>query len=531
MSIHTTKQIQIGGSQPLSVLDRLGNALDRAIGIFSPVAQGKRTVMRDKVRQYAAAKSNRLTGDWFPTGQNVNDILATSIVPVRHRVRQLVRDFPYFRRALNNLVVFTVGSGIVPQCRIKTADETKFDKKKVQLVEDEFSFWCDEADIAGKLHYYEMMELAKRQDVECGEYILVKTYTKEKGRRLPFALQMFESEWLTDLNAVPESKDYDIKMGIEYHKQTGRVNAYHFTDPLGWGKTKRIPAELVIHDFKTERPGQLRGISPFVAAVIVANDLSAYMDAEMDAAKLAAKYLAMVETPDPFSFQSGRVDADGKSQQKIESLENAIIEYLRPGEKITLASHNRPGDSFSPFVNLVLHMVAISTDQPYELLSGNYEGISYSNLKGIRNDFAQHLKPHTARHIRNFGMKTYRPWMESAVMKGLLPFKDYFLYPYFYLASAWQLPGMESIDPLRETKAYGDQISMLLRSPQEIVAARGRDFSDVLDEIEEAKKMAEEKGLTLGSISTAMQNNPAALGANDNEQATDKKGKVLTFQK
>lgn len=511
------------------VLDRLGRALDRLVGVFSPLKEGKRTVMRDHVRQYAAAKTTRMTGDWSPVGQNVNDILAQSIVPVRNRVRQLMRDFPYFRRARNNIVVFTVGSGIVPQCRIKTADLSKYDKRKIRLVEDEFKFWADEADIAGKLHYYEMMELAKQQDVEAGEFLLVKKYVKEKGRRVPFALQIYETDWLTDLHATPASKDYEVKMGIEYHKLTGRVNAYHFTDPDRWGKTIRIPADLVIHDFKTERPGQLRGISPFVTAVLIANDLASFMDSEMDCAKLASKYLALVETPDISGYQGGRLSTDPKTQQKIETLENAIIEYLRPGEKITFAQHNRPGESFTPFVNFVLHMMAIAGDQPYELLSGNYDGISYSNLKGIRNDFAQHLRPITARHVRNFGFKTYRPWMESAVLAGRLPFSDFFQYPYFYLEAAWQLPGMESIDPLRETKAYADQIKMLLRSPQEIVAARGRDLEDVLDEIEEAKKMAEERGLSFEEISTALANNPAKLGANEDETQTGKKGRVLAL--
>ena len=53
------------------------------------------------------------------------------------------------------------------------------------------------------------------------------------------------------------------------------------------------------------------------------------------------------------------------------------------------------------------------------------------------------------------------------------------------------------------------------RSPQEIVTARGRDLEEVLDEIAEAKKMAEDRGLTLGEVKTPLKQNPAAMGASE----------------
>ena len=40
----------------------------------------------------------------------------------------------------------------------------------------------------------------------------------------------------------------------------------------------------------------------------------------------------------------------------VKQIENAIIEYLRPGEKISLSSYNRPGDSFEPFTKLGLKL-------------------------------------------------------------------------------------------------------------------------------------------------------------------------------
>lgn len=530
----------------MSIFGRISSGLDRAVGIFSPGSQLKRFEARQLLQakpafpkpgyrqnpwgeredMYAAAKTNRLTGGWFPVNSDINRIIGASSFQVRARVRQLVRDFPYFKRAVSVITDYVVGEGIVMQSRIGGPDGTLY-KQWIQAVEDAFSFWADEADYSGRLHYFEMMRLAKMQDTESGEFLIVKRHDRDRSSYLPLKLQMIEADWLTDLGATPAASrgtSY-IDQGIEYDKATGRVIAYHFTDPDGWGRVTKVPARDVIHGFETLRPGQLRGISPFVAAVLLANDLDSYIGATVDTAKLAAKWLAIVETGDPLTRQLGSsamppglqslTPAD--SNKKIEYLENAIIEYLRPGEKITLSENPNPSGNFAPFVKLILCMVSIVTGVPYELLSGNYDGLNYSVTRSKRNDFAFELRPIAARHVRHFCMRTFRPFMDSAVLTGKLPFRTYFTNPAPFLRCEWQPPGMESVDPLRETKAHIDQLAAGLRSPQEIAASRGRDLEAVYREIKAARELAAEYGLDFSSlsVSTALAGNPAAVDGQD----------------
>ena len=132
----------------------------------------KAAVKHNKNR-YSAAETNRMTGAWSPTNNNINDLLLTANAKIRSRVRQLVRDFPYFARAVNVLTDYTVGEGIKFQSRLKL-DDGSFNKILNTKIEDAFKFWNDEADISGKLSYYEMMRLSKRQDVEVGEFLIVK---------------------------------------------------------------------------------------------------------------------------------------------------------------------------------------------------------------------------------------------------------------------------------------------------------------------------------------------------------------------
>ena len=509
-------------------LNAFESAIDRSIGIISPRREVQRRYDRGmavKARQYAAAKVSRSTGDWLPVNQDINSIIRSSSDILRGRTRQLVRDFPYFNRAINNLTNYSVGTGIVFQSRVYNLDGDKpvYDKKSIQKIEDAIAWASEEMDVAGKLHWHEMERLSKRQDVENGELLFVKSYLKDPKRYVPFCLQAYEADWLTSAY-TNVGQGNEIDQGIEYDPKTGRVIAYHFAVPSGYGlgltastKTTRVPAEYVIHNFQHLRPGQLRGVSPFTTAILIAHDLDDYLGAEIDGAKMAAKYLAIVKTPNPAEFQNLRT-ATGADGKKIEELENAIIEYLRPGEEITFAQHNKPSDSFTPFTKFCLRMVAVSTDTTYELLTSDYDSISYSNLRGIRNDYAVMIKPHSMRHILHVTKPVIEDIITNAVLAGKIDLPGFWRNPRHFFRGTYTPPGMESIDPLREGSAWIDQIKARLRSPQEIAASRGRDWEEILEENAEFEKKMQELGLVneMDQTSSKLQQNPAALGAGDN---------------
>lgn len=511
------------------MIKRIENIIDRTIGVIAPKAEYNRRVARvhaEKMRQYAAAKTSRLLGDWLPVNQDINTIIRQSDKILKSRTRQLVRDFPYFTRAINILVNYTIGSGIRFQSHVTKSDGSH-NQKLIRQIEDAVDWAMDELDASGKLHGYELERLAKRQDIESGEFLFVKTMLNDPKRYIPYALLPYETDWLTNSYTQAAAGNI-IDQGIEYEPKTGRVIAYHFAVPSGYApanltasiKTERVPAEYVLHNFQTLRPGQLRGVSPFVTAILVAHDLGDYLDAEIDTAKLAARYLAFVKSLDIGGFQDLRTTTDA-SGKKIESIENAIIEYLRPGEEIEIAQHNRPGQTFEPFVKFMLRMVAVATDTTYELLTSDYDSISYSNLRGIRNDFAVMMKPHQQRHILHFTKPVIEDIISYAVMTGRLNIPNFFSNPRAFYKGTFTPPGMESIDPLREGKAWIEQIKAGLRSPQEIAAGRGRDFEEIITEIAEAKKLVEAKGLSwdaLFDISATMTQNPAKLGATEFDQ-------------
>ena len=204
----------------------------------------------------------------------------------------------------------------------------------------------------------------------------------------------------------------------------------------------------------------------------------------------------------------------------METLENGIIEYIRAGsgDDVELLSSNRPGTTFDPFVRLLLTMLSITTGAPYELVSGNYQGMNFSTSQIVRGDFAQQLRPISGRHVRQFGVPTIRTAIDVGVLSGRLALPGYWQNPRRYCEGEWQPPGMEAINPLREAKAQVEAIAGLLQSPQETARKRGRDYEDILDEIVAAREMILEKGLKFEDAQKSEKNNPAAIAGDDGEE-------------
>ncbi|MHC1701502.1 MAG: phage portal protein [Humidesulfovibrio sp.] len=470
-------------------------------------------------RRYAAAQMGRLVGDWFPVGTDVNALVTNAAPLVRERTRQLVRDFPAFARAANALTTYVVGAGIQFQSRALGPDN-KPHKIFRTRIEDALKHWMDDADVSGSAafsqHFFELQALAKRQDVEQGEcFAVFQPHHTGRKAYLDFGITLYESERLASLNVKPLHGNL-VHGGIEYDARTGSPLAFHFVENTLIYKTVRVPAEDVVFGLDRRRPAQMRGITPFAPALMLARDLAMTMDAEIDAAKLASKWLAVVTTPDPASAQAGVQTVDGKP---IEMLENAIIEYLNPGESIDIQSHQRGGESFQGFCKFIMRLIAITADIPYEILSGDYNGMGYISLRVGRNDFAQQLAPIQSRHVRHFCQPIFRKVLDRAVLQGRLDLPGYWTNPWGFQRGVWICPGMKEVDPLREVKSAIERIRAGLGSPQEYIMERGGDPDQVLSDIAAWKQACAEMGLDfnamLGSVKTAMANNPAAISPDD----------------
>lgn len=421
---------------------------------------------------------------------DINTILADDAQTVRYYVRDLVRNFPYFARAVGVLKTYLIGSGVMPQSNLPL--ENPYNK----LIEDYIKRWMDNCDISGNCHFFDFQKLCISERCECGEFLFIEHLTGND-----YKLQAIESDWISDDFTSEMSMDGNKVFinGIQINAVTGERIKYRFQNPNWYGLDRSlyfdVPANRVIHGFEVLRPGQLRGISPFVSGVTLSKQMSEYIGAEVNAAKIAARWLAFVETPDPTQKQMGLTEDDDGN--KLEYMEEAIIEYLNSGEKVNFAQANRPGDTFVPFIKFCCQMFSVVTGVPYELISGSYEDLNYSTARVTRNDFTYELRPQFSFIVQKFCRPVIEKAVDVGVLSGKLKIPDYFSHREKYLSFSWPSPGTESIDPLKEAKSHRHDMESFVRSPVEIVAARGRDLADVLGEFKKAQDMADELGVSV----------------------------------
>lgn len=468
-----------------------------------------------KKRQYAAAKYSRLTGDWRPLDQTIIELTSNSGPAVRAKVRQLVRDFPYFARAKKVTTDFVVGTGLELDSMVSFKNG-KVNNNYSQLVEDTFKYAYEELDISGRMHGAEMERLAKFQDLECGEFLAIKRFSEKRGRYIPFCLQMIEADWLTSVGTSPTGRR-TVEQGVEIDTETGEVTGYWFQNPDGYTGPVYAEAENVLHKFETLRPGQIRGISPYAPGVLATRSLQDIIEGELDGVQMASKWLAFITTPNPEGRQrSAPGTSTGDNGEQIEELENGILEYLRPGEEVELASNPRPSTNFPPFVQLILGMIAVTTDTPYSLLTGDYSGQNYTTLRAVRNDHIQTLRPAWWRHIHHWCKPVFKEIIDSAVLTGRLSFKNYFQNPAPYLKSVWYPPAMPAVDAFKENKADIEAINAALMSPQEVAAKRGQNLEEVYKLIEKSNILKKQYNIKEKDDKKPLASSPSAVEDQDN---------------
>ena len=548
-------------------IDHIGRAIDRGLGILFPGIERKRLLNRGaagiiRERQYAAAKITASTGNWNPVNQGVNDVIGMSQYNLRARVRQLVRDMPHFDRAVRLATDYVVGEGInvTPRVLDLRSGTPQLDKRINLMIEDAWKFWMDEADVSGHDHYHELERTSTRQDYEVGESIFRQRILPDPNRFIPLSYEAIEPDALsfsgpvssinttltqiagltsgmvnfqpqTTTNASGTSASSgstetgnEVFLGVEVDPDTYKRVAYHFNETGTPFRTMRIPADQIIHAFETLRPKQVRGVTPFAAGVLWAHNLRDFLDAELDGAKMAARWLAFVKTADPAGAMGamGTKDKDPRDTThlgKVQDLGNMTIDYLYPNEEVKFASHNRPGSTFDPFTQFILRTFAVVSGFPYHLISEDYRSLPYNAQRGARNDLIMRLRPIQRRHIRKKSQRMYYSFLDWAVLAGKLDLPGYFHNPWPYRRAFYMPPGMPPIDPLREGRAAADQVKNGLLTPQEWHLSRGRDPLEVLDELEQWRREVADRELELeGTTSSkATQTNPAAVGGSEGD--------------
>jgi lambda family phage portal protein len=453
-------------------------------------------------RAYNGTDTGRLTSDWIASSTSADSEIYGSLVRLRNRARQLVRDNDYARGALRTITNNVIGQGIPFNSQVKMRRGDRLDETTNTAIEQAWQEWgCKEyCDVAGKLGWPEIQRLSMRSVVESGEILIRKVKQSFGGSSVPFAIELIEADQLAESHNGKWNGN-EIRMGIEVD-QWQRPVAYwlhsHHPGDYQFGisaskKLQRIPAEEIIHLFFCDRPGQSRGVSWFHSCLKRMRDLGGYEEAEIVAARATASIMGFIETPDG-ELLGEEVSNNG---ERLRSLSPGTIELLAPGEKFSGFSPTRPATGFDSFVRMMLRGMAAGVGISYENLSADYSQSNYSSSRlALLNDRDTYRALQTW-IILNLHQPIYEAWLDMAVLSGKLRLPIYELEPHRYRSVRWQPRGWSWVDPQKEINATISAVGAGLTTLTDEIAKQGGDIEDLLKSRKRELDMAASYGLSL----------------------------------
>lgn len=448
---------------------------------------------------FEGAMQNRRLIAWKATQENINTLLASGGELLRARARQIVRSNPYAANAADSFVANAVGAGIVPSSLIVDT-ALKDELQRVWLA------WTDEADADDLTDFYGMQALAARAMFEAGEcFVRFRPRRPEDGLTVPLQLQLLEAEHLPFDKNETSGNGNQIRCGIEFDK-IGRRVAYHFyrkhpgdtTDQSNKGEIVRVPASEILHLYRPQRPGQIRGVPWISPALVKLYLLDQYDDAELDRKKVAALFAGFItkNAPEDNLLGEGAPDATGSA---VAGLSPGTMQVLLPGEDVKFSSPADVGGSYEMFQYRTLLAIAAALGVPYTNVTGDLKAANYSSIRAGTVEFRRRLDQFQhATLIYQLCRPVWKRWLETAVLSGALSMPGFASDPTKYAAVKWITPKWEWVDPLKDRQAEKIAQECGWKAPSDIIEAEGYDVDETYRRIAADQQRADTLGIRLG---------------------------------
>ena len=441
-------------------------------------------------RHFEAAQGSRRTSGWQRSSTDANRANQPAIIAMRELSRDLRRNNGWAKRGIQAIVNNTVGWGLTP----KPGD------RSTARVQQALAIWNDWAsstacDYDGRMNFYGIQRLVMETIAESGECLLHKVpASTADGLPVPMRIRVLEPDYL-DLsrNGFLGPDGGPTYNGVEFDKFGRRTAYWLFTSHPGGLRVMqstfysvRVPAAEIIHIYRVDRPGQIRGVPWLASAIVRLKDFDDFEDAELMQQKVAACFAAFVTDMDGSAgpLTEGGTDNNG---DPIDQLEPGHIAYLPPGKNVQFATP--PVAQGSGFSTRVLRRVAVSLGIPYEVLTGDYSQVNYSSARMARIEFKKNVEEWREHLLLPMLCGGVWRW----VMEMAAAFESWPTIP----TADWSCPPWTILEPDKEVLAYQRMIRAGLMTWSQAIHELGYDPREQLAEIAEYNELFDAAGVVL----------------------------------
>jgi lambda family phage portal protein len=475
------------------------NWIDRAVAYIAPIAGAKRAYARAglqlyakneaRIRAFDAAKRGRRTSGWKTSGTSANADTELTLNILRSRSRDLVANNVWAKRAVNVISSNTIGEGIIPQIVGRNDNQTA-------LIDQLFKEWGDTpaCDAAERHDFYGIQALVNRGVTTNGEALVRRRWRRRSdGLPVPTQLQVLEADFIDTSKTQQESGGFFSVQGIRFNPLGRRVGYWLFDEHPGGNVTGRgysvtsklVDAKDIIHVFRMDRAGQVRGVPWGAACLLRLRDFDELEDAVLMRQKIANMFTVFISSPDSSSVPNFGNVAQEKAATEMEP---GMIEYLTGNKSVSFAAPPA-AEGFKDYSQLGLRAISTGFDVSYEALTGDLGNVNFSSGRMGWVEFYRQIKqwrselyiPHLCHGVFNW-------FLEAAALDG----RDI-----AGVRRSFTPPRREYIDPTKEVPAEIEAVRAGIKTPSEVVREQGRDFEEHLLEYKADLESMDKHGLKL----------------------------------
>jgi lambda family phage portal protein len=338
-----------------------------------------------------------------------------------------------------------------------------------------------------------------RTVAESGEVLIRRRWRRpEDGLAIPMQLQLLEPDLIdTSRDNMTGIEGGPVIQGVEFDAIGRRVAYWLYPEHPGSGRvggagtSRRVAASSIIHLYRVDRPGQVRGVPWLCTAIMRLKDFDEFEDAQLMRQKIAAMFAGVYTSPEGEPPSVGAVDPTSPAPPGPE------VQTMEPGTMITGPNGYQVSFSDPPqvqndgFSARALRGIAAGLEITYEDMTGDYSGFNYSSSR-------QSHKRHQAA-VEDWRWNMLIPhvcdgawvWvMEAALLGGLVESAT---------PAEWTPPPVAQIDPDKEGQAVKRAIRAGLKTVSGAIREQGLDPETHLAEYAADMRKLDELGITLDS--------------------------------
>jgi lambda family phage portal protein len=397
---------------------------------------------------------------------------------LRERARYEVANNSYAKGIVLTIANDCIGTGPRLQLLTDNADLNR-------AVEAAFAEWSRAINLAEKLR---TMRMAKCTD---GEAFAVLTANPMIDSPVALDVQLVEADRVASptMSIWPTASDIDgIMLDAWGNPQTYTVLRQHPGDLLAW-KTQydMVPAESVVHWFRSDRPGQHRGVPEITPALPLFAQLRRYTLAVVAAAETAADFAAVLFTDAPANGEAQALDP-----MDVVELEKRMATVLPDGWRLGQIEAQQPTTSYAEFKREILNEIARCLNLPYNIAACNSSGYNYASGRLDHQTYYKAIRVEQAHLAEVVLDRIFAAWVAEAMLTSELSM----LRRMRGIAHQWFFDGTEHVDPAKEANAQATRLASNTTTLAAEYARQGKDWEVELRQRAKEKQLMAELGLT-----------------------------------